>query len=104
MPKSVLKVGKTAVHQVRKSAMSLSPTLLETIIRDQKIEADEYTLFRILEAWSNATTNEVSHNSNKSGETLDRTESQRTERREAARQTTNHLHFVQIVSYELGSI
>jgi hypothetical protein len=102
---ALLSPGKTQGQAI----LSLSPTLLETIIRDQKIEADEYTMFRILDAWSNATDDEMSHNNRKSGETLDmgteRREAARqtTERREAARQMTNHLRLDHIAPHDLST-
>lgn len=36
----------------REAVASLSPALLESILRDGQMEADEYTLFRILKAWA----------------------------------------------------
>jgi hypothetical protein len=73
---------------------SLSPALLETIIQDKKIDANEHTLFRILECWANADDDEMSNSM--SGEPLDAAESQHIERREAAKQMTHHIRLERI--------
>jgi hypothetical protein len=78
---------------------SMSPALLETIIQDKHISANEYTLFRILEAWTNATDDHMSNS--KSGEPLDAAESQRIARREAAKQMTRHLRLERIDPHHL---
>jgi hypothetical protein len=80
---------------------SLSPALLDTIIQDKNIAANEYTLFRILEAWANAADDEMSNNN--SGEPLDAAESQRIERSEAAKQMTHHLRLERIDPHYLST-
>jgi hypothetical protein len=48
-PESLLKGASIAL---------LSASRIEEILKDEKVEADEYTLFRILQAWANISKNE----------------------------------------------
>jgi hypothetical protein len=80
---------------------SLSPVLIETIIQDKNISANEFTLFRILEAWANATddSSDDEMSNSKSGEQLDAA----AERREAAKQMTRHICLERIDPHHLST-
>jgi hypothetical protein len=45
----------SAMLQDGSALFSLNPATMEQLMQDEKIEADEYTLFLLLEAWSKAT-------------------------------------------------